>query len=137
MGTYIHIEELLYVLLGEYPNLVPGEDYLLSRALGGDREQLAHAVIHRWVTTQVPQPSIEQLHVLWYSKYQRTYAAWHLAAEVRDTRDKLIVQADALINKAIDAGQDVAALRAYRQALRDVPQQAGFPLAIDWPAVPA
>lgn len=25
---------------------------------------------------------------------------------------------------------------AYRQALRDVPEQAGFPLAVEWPVVP-
>jgi|GEM_PF-1074291 len=29
---------------------------------------------------------------------------------------------------------DIAALDAYVQALRDVPQQAGFPEAVEWPA---
>jgi hypothetical protein len=32
--------------------------------------------------------------------------------------------------------QHIAAMRAYRQALLDVPQQAGFPAAIDWPELP-
>jgi hypothetical protein len=37
----------------------------------------------------------------------------------RAERDKLLVQADILIYKAEDAGQDTTALRDYRQALRD------------------
>jgi hypothetical protein len=32
---------------------------------------------------------------------------------------------------------DVQAWRVYRQKLRDVPQQEGFPLSINWPDVPA
>lgn len=32
--------------------------------------------------------------------------------------------------------QQYAELLAYRQALRDVPQQAGFPESIQWPATP-
>ena len=31
---------------------------------------------------------------------------------------------------------DVDAWKAYRQALRDVPEQEGFPLVIDWPVAP-
>ena len=29
-----------------------------------------------------------------------------------------------------------AAMRAYRQALRDIPQQEGFPLSVEWPEEP-
>lgn len=36
-----------------------------------------------------------------------------------------------------DAPVDAAAWAAYRQALRDVPQQAGFPDNITWPEEPA
>jgi hypothetical protein len=35
-----------------------------------------------------------------------------------------------------DATVDAAAWRVYRQALRDVPQQAGFPETIVWPEQP-
>ena len=35
-----------------------------------------------------------------------------------------------------DCTVDKAAWKAYRQALRDVPQQAGFPESIDWPLSP-
>ena len=36
-----------------------------------------------------------------------------------------------------DATVDAAAWAAYRQALRDVPQQVGFPWEITWPTEPA
>lgn len=31
---------------------------------------------------------------------------------------------------------DVEAWKAYRQALRDVPEQEGFPMVIEWPVAP-
>ncbi len=31
---------------------------------------------------------------------------------------------------------DVPAWETYRQALRDVPEQAGFPMSIEWPEKP-
>lgn len=58
------------------------------------------------------------------------------AVAIRAERNARIAEADIAINKAEDAGQDTAALRAYRQALRDVPQQPGFPEAILWPELP-
>ncbi|AZB56845.1 phage tail protein, partial [Cereibacter sphaeroides] len=36
-----------------------------------------------------------------------------------------------------DAPVDRAAWAAYRQTLRDVPEQAGFPAGIAWPEPPA
>ena len=54
--------------------------------------------------------------------------------------DAARAQRDALL-KEVDwsAGSDVTmsdAMKAYRQALRDVPQQAGFPDTIVWPVKP-
>ena len=40
-------------------------------------------------------------------------------AEFRATRNTLLSKLDIEINIAVDAGQDVTELRAYRQALRD------------------
>lgn len=59
------------------------------------------------------------------------------AAEVRAKRNALIAETDYLVmpDYPLDAGKK-AALLAYRQALRDVPEQAGFPRQIDWPVKP-
>mgnify|MGYP000252750085 CR=1 FL=1 len=55
--------------------------------------------------------------------------------EVRAERDNLLRQSD--WTQVADAPVDQAAWATYRQALRDVPQQDGFPEDIAWPAPPA
>jgi hypothetical protein len=60
------------------------------------------------------------------------------SSEARIARDSALRACDWTVG--IDApltANQVAAWKAYRQALRDVPEQAGFPSSIDWPATPA
>ena len=38
--------------------------------------------------------------------------------------------------QVIDAPVDQAAWATYRQALRDIPDQAGFPTEVNWPTAP-
>lgn len=59
------------------------------------------------------------------------------AKEAREKRNALIAETDymAMPDYPIDAERKAAVL-AYRQALRDIPEQAGFPRQIDWPAKP-
>ena len=57
---------------------------------------------------------------------------------VRSTRDRLLAETD--WTQVLDAPIDTEtreAYRAYRQALRDVPEQEGFPTAVVWPELPA
>jgi len=56
------------------------------------------------------------------------------AAQARSQRDALLSQSD--WTQVPDAPVDQAAWAEYRQALRDVPQQAGFPTEITWPQKP-
>lgn len=56
------------------------------------------------------------------------------AYSVRRNRDRLLTASD--WTQVADAPVDQAAWATYRQALRDVPQQAGFPDNITWPEVP-
>ena len=59
------------------------------------------------------------------------------AKSARDSRDKLLAECDWLVVKALELAQAVPADWAtYRQALRDLPQQAGFPTTINWPVKP-
>ena len=53
---------------------------------------------------------------------------------VRKIRDDLLSKSD--WTQVADAPVDQAAWAEYRQKLRDVPQQAGFPAEVDWPAKP-
>jgi len=56
------------------------------------------------------------------------------AQEVRQRRDTLLEQCD--WTQLPDSPVDPAAWTTYRQELRDVPQQAGFPWNVTWPIPP-
>ena len=61
-----------------------------------------------------------------------------LAARVRMRRDSLISRTDFYVQP--DYPSDPAgleAVKAYRQALRDVPEQSGFPRNVQWPSLPS
>ncbi len=53
------------------------------------------------------------------------------AQEVRSKRDSLIRDTDYAVLP--DSPHDTPEVRKYRQALRDVPQQKGFPNKVTWP----
>ena len=57
-----------------------------------------------------------------------------LAAQARSERDVLLSQSD--WTQVADAPVDHQAWADYRQALRDVPEQEGFPTDINWPTKP-
>jgi len=60
--------------------------------------------------------------------------AIELATAARDKRNALLTAFD--WTQVADAPVDQAAWASYRQALRDVPAQAGFPENIVWPVAP-
>lgn len=61
-----------------------------------------------------------------------------LADEIRDKRDALLAASDP---RALEDYPQTAEARmawlAYRQALRDVPEQEGFPFVAEWPEAPS
>ena len=56
------------------------------------------------------------------------------AADVRQTRDRLLTACD--WTQVADAPVDKTTWANYRQALRDVPEQNGFPWEVVWPSQP-
>lgn len=57
--------------------------------------------------------------------------------QVRAKRDALLNASDWVVTRAFETGESVPAeWAAYRQALRDVPEQAGFPESVTWPTAP-
>ena len=56
---------------------------------------------------------------------------------VRAKRDSLISETDYLLASDYPiSAEDLEAVKVYRQTLRDVPQQAGFPFDVVWPDLP-
>lgn len=56
------------------------------------------------------------------------------AADIRTERDAKLTESD--WTQVSDAPVDQAAWATYRQALRDIPSQAGFPNEVTWPTEP-
>ena len=60
-----------------------------------------------------------------------------LAASARQKRDRLIAATDYLVTPDYPIEPDrLAKVKIYRQALRDIPGQSGFPRSITWPDKP-
>lgn len=60
-----------------------------------------------------------------------------LTNSARAQRDALLAGTDWIVARAYEEGTPVSPQWAtYRQALRDVPQQVGFPANIQWPTKP-
>ena len=60
------------------------------------------------------------------------------AASVRSQRDQLIAETDWVVVMAKETGTNIAAaMKTYRQALRDLPSAAGFPHTMTWPTKPS
>jgi len=57
-----------------------------------------------------------------------------VSTEVRTQRNRLLSQTD--YTQLADSPRDKQAWATYRQALRDITDQEGFPKAIDWPVAP-
>ena len=54
--------------------------------------------------------------------------------QIRKKRNELLGQCD--WTQTLDAPVDQQVWASYRQELRDIPQQSGFPLEVDWPEIP-
>ena len=86
---------------------------------------------------------VELIDGKWYTKYSvsdmtaeaKTALDASQAKSIRDQRDRLIAETDWTQGKDI-ADSVSAKYTTYRQALRDVPAQSGFPWTVQWPTQP-
>ena len=113
-------------------------------------------MLFRSATTTPPyqfsqRSGVEQLDGKWYTKYivgplftdaeqEAAYKAVkdaEQAKSVRQTRDDKLKECDWRVIKALESNlpQDFACA-TYRQNLRDITKQSGFPWIIDWPVQP-
>lgn len=77
-----------------------------------------------WMVEKIPEKTQEELEA---EKEQ----------QVRAKRDHLLSQTDYLLSSDYPiAPESLDAVKAYRQALRNIPQQQGFPDDVDWPSLP-
>lgn len=61
-----------------------------------------------------------------------------LASRVRSQRDSKLFRTDFYVQPDYPSDPEgLEAVKAYRQALRDIPEQSGFPRNVQWPEMPA
>lgn len=77
-------------------------------------------MMKRYKLVEIPEPTTEEV-----------------AAQMRAQRDSMIAQTDYLMMSDYPISEeDKTLLETYRQALRDIPEQEGFPSNVQWPVVP-
>lgn len=131
-------DELIGLIQKVYPNAVHGQDFVVAHPVAaGSNERTGPAQILAWNLPQEPLDVDKDLTQLWEAhgvQIQTDIAARH----ARSKRVVLLQQADVLVNIAHDSNDATALAKAvsYRKALRDIPQQPGFPDSITWPTQP-
>lgn len=59
------------------------------------------------------------------------------SADVRRKRDSLLAECDWVVIRSLEAGEGITAWQTYRDLLRDIPNQPGFPYDVAFPTKPA
>jgi hypothetical protein len=91
----------------------------------------------KWYTKYILAPVFTDNEDATAAEQEATYKAMkdeEFATNARSQRDKLLAESD--WTQVIDAPVNQEAWAAYRQALREVPEQEGFPVTITWPVKP-
>lgn len=122
-------------LRGLYPNTSGPLDDLYDVIFEGPQPQATRY-------QDVYRDGIEQIDGKWYTKYSVADVSQSVKATIdatqaqamRDKRNAALTSSD--WTQLADAPVDSAAWAAYRQGLRDIPLQTGFPWTIDWPVAP-
>jgi len=119
----------------EGPQATGGTVYQYSQAQGVEQ------IDGKWYTKYVLGPVFtdttdESGNVTSAIEHEAAYKAMkdaEQATNVRNQRTQLLSDSD--WTQIADSTADKTAWATYRQALRDVPLQAGFPWTIDWPTI--
>lgn len=127
--------ELDYFIQQAFSGKVPRDNYFIAALFDKNKvDQLEDAEILNWTDEKHEWPTVADI-TAWKKKYGPNYTEHKAATDARFKRDALLKEADVLVYKAMDSDDDekVKAAKAYRQALRNVPQQEGFPTSVVWP----
>jgi hypothetical protein len=133
-GPFSH-DLMTTVLCEQFPQLEPGRDYMIGHPVSETTgEQSGEPFVMYWRSADVPEPVPENVR----AEFEGNEAHYR-ALFARRYRNACLDACDgkARIDDApASMAATMAAWAAYRQGLRDVPQQSGFPFSIDWPEWP-
>jgi hypothetical protein len=121
-------------LVFEGPQAVPTPPYEYSMRQGVEQ------IEGKWYTKYVAGPIFTNTQEATAAEQEAAYKARlddQQAASVRANRNQRLATTDWMVVKTLEAGQlQDFSVAAYRQALRDIPSQPGFPWDIIWPEAP-
>ena len=127
------LESLGADVVFEGPQASGGTVYQYSQASGVEQ------VDGKWYTKHILGPVFidgETTAAEQEAAYKATKDA-EQASAVRQSRDDKLKETDWIVIKNLELNANIpGAWEVYRQALRDVPTQAGFPWTITWPVEP-
>jgi hypothetical protein len=120
----------------EGPQATGGTVYQYSQPAGVEQ------IDGKWYTKYVLGPIFtdttdEQGNVTTAVQHEQAYKAQkdaEQAKKVREVRNRILEESD--WTQLVDAKVDSLVWANYRQTLRDIPSQHGFPWAINWPTKP-
>jgi hypothetical protein len=124
----------------EGPQATGGTVYQYSQASGVEQ------IDGKWYTKHIlgpvftDTPATEETPAKTAAENEASYKASkdaEQAKSVRATRDDKLKECDWVVIKNLETNSNIpGAWEVYRQALRDVPSQSGFPWTITWPDAP-
>ena len=114
-------------------------DYGVQYVAPGQRpsyNQATHKIICRIDITTSPWSEV--WHILEMVKEEQETVLIAESERIRSQRDSFLADMDSIssIRWAMMAKTQQTAWKKYRQALLDVPEQSGFPFAVNWPLLP-
>ena len=85
-----------------------------------------------WLDNTTEKPSYAEIEANWTTVEYKI-----LGREVRQERDQLLTETDWIVIRSQELGEPIPAeWSQYRQELRDIPDQTGFPDNVEWPQEP-
>jgi len=135
LKQYTH-DHMVTVLQYLYPSLRHGFDYYVVQAVDGETNEVTgDPWILWWKNKEVARPTDAEIHTAFHAD-----EALYRSRFLRLRRDYELMDTDGKADMPSDAPPSAKAVcdrwRAYRQALRDLPQQPGFPFDVKWPEWP-
>jgi hypothetical protein len=138
LATDLSHDELIGAIQVLHPDAVHGRDFVVGHPVkAGSNERTGPAQLIAWNLPEDPPDVDKDIGPVWQEHSEKIRTAL-VAREVRGQRNTLLAQADELVNKAHDSNDPQALAKAvtYRKALRDLPDQQGFPHSHTWPKKP-
>ena len=112
--------------------LTLGKDFMIAHPLDPvTKEQIGEPYIWEWKRPDIEKPDLKVMAARFHETHHMSYAE----KIARETRDYYLAQTDWTDNKTVSQAVHEK-YAAYRQALRDITDQPGYPKNIDWPVKP-